>query len=361
MQSLEGYVCSRHTSNFVCMHAVQCSLCVPVTRQTSYVCMPPNAACVFPSHVILRVYACRSTLRVFSRHTSYSVCMHAARCYVCFLFTRHTSCYACRSTLSVFPRHTSYSVCMHAARCYVCVSVTRHTSCVCMPLNAACVLPSHVILRVYACRSMLRVFSLHTSYFVCMHAAQRCVCSPVTRHTPCVCSMLLVFSLHTSYSVCVHAAQCCLCVPVTVCVYACRQKLRVCPVTVRVYACRSKLRVCSCHSACVCMPLNAAWVTSQFVCVHAAQFPILNKQKEELEKVQKNAARSITNNRDYPPGCTSMNTQRLGRIPLDEYRARIKTTAFYKGMHSFGDIPIDIYQINNHSINTRQNQNQHQT
>ena len=55
-----------------------------------------------------------------------------------------------------------------------------------------------------------------------------------------------------------------------------------------------------------------------------------NKQKEELEKVQKNAARFITNNYDYTPGSTSMNMQRLGWIPLEEHRARIKSTAFYK-------------------------------
>ena len=49
------------------------------------------------------------------------------------------------------------------------------------------------------------------------------------------------------------------------------------------------------------------------------------------------------------PGSTSMNMQRLGWIPLEERRARIKTTAFYKGMHNLSNIPIDKYQINSHS------------
>ena len=77
------------------------------------------------------------------------------------------------------------------------------------------------------------------------------------------------------------------------------------------------------------------------------------KQKEELEKVQKNAARFITNNYDYTPGSTSMSMQRLGWIPLEEHRARIKSTAFYKGMHILSNIPIDKYQINNNNINTK--------
>ena len=76
-------------------------------------------------------------------------------------------------------------------------------------------------------------------------------------------------------------------------------------------------------------------------CVNALVKPILDygccvwdphtkKQKEELEKVQNNAARFVTNNYDYTPGSTSMNNmQILGCIPLEEHRARIKTTAFF--------------------------------
>ena len=62
-----------------------------------------------------------------------------------------------------------------------------------------------------------------------------------------------------------------------------------------------------------------------------------------MRKVQKNAARFMTNNYDYTPGSTSMNMQRLGWIRQEEHRTGIMTTAFYKGMHNLSNVPIDKY------------------
>ena len=83
--------------------------------------------------------------------------------------------------------------------------------------------------------------------------------------------------------------------------------------------------------------------------------PHTRKQKDELEKVQKNAARFITNSYEYTPGSTKINMQKLNWIPLEEQRARIKSTIFYKGINKLIDIPIKECQLNSHNINTRQN------
>ena len=82
------------------------------------------------------------------------------------------------------------------------------------------------------------------------------------------------------------------------------------------------------------------------------------KQKENLEKVKKNAARYITNDYSYTTGSTKANMHKLEWVPLEEHRARIKSTILYKGINNLIDIPIDVYQINNHQFNTRQNKRQ---
>ena len=87
-------------------------------------------------------------------------------------------------------------------------------------------------------------------------------------------------------------------------------------------------------------------------------YPHTKRQKEELEKVQKTAARFITNNYHYTTGSTKANMQQLGWIPLEEHRARIKSTILYKARHKLVDLPIENFPINKHSINTRHNKRQ---
>ncbi|KAA2237151.1 hypothetical protein F0L74_32775 [Chitinophaga agrisoli] len=69
--------------------------------------------------------------------------------------------------------------------------------------------------------------------------------------------------------------------------------------------------------------------------------PHLKTQINNLEKVHKNAARFVTNNYSYTQGSTAQNMKKLGWIPLEEQRARNKTSIFFKAINSQIDIPID--------------------
>ena len=86
--------------------------------------------------------------------------------------------------------------------------------------------------------------------------------------------------------------------------------------------------------------------------------PHTEKYINELEKTHKNAARFITKNYQHVSGNTKKNMNKLGWIPLEEHRARIKVNLFYKGINNLIDIPTEQYPAVSHSIKTRQNKTQ---
>ena len=79
-------------------------------------------------------------------------------------------------------------------------------------------------------------------------------------------------------------------------------------------------------------------------------------QIQELEKVQKNAARFVINDYTFVSGRTSLNFKKLGWISLEEQRARIKITTFYKGINELTTIPVPLnqHQTNPDRRSTRQ-------
>ena len=77
-------------------------------------------------------------------------------------------------------------------------------------------------------------------------------------------------------------------------------------------------------------------------------------QIENLEKVQKNAARYILNDYNFVKGQTKTNRESLGWISQQEQRARIKVTTFYKGINGLIDIPTKQYLQNDSDKTTRQ-------
>ena len=79
-------------------------------------------------------------------------------------------------------------------------------------------------------------------------------------------------------------------------------------------------------------------------------------QIDNLEKVHKNAARFVTNNYSYTHGSTLHNMKNLGWIPLEEQRARIKVTMFFKAINS--QIDITINDLNRSNRKTRHSDNQ---
>ena len=85
--------------------------------------------------------------------------------------------------------------------------------------------------------------------------------------------------------------------------------------------------------------------------------PHLKNQINDLEKVQKNAARFVTGDYTFIKGRTDVNMKQLGWIPLREQRARNKTTTFFKGVNKSIDIPISQYQLNTNTRITRQSGN----
>ena len=69
--------------------------------------------------------------------------------------------------------------------------------------------------------------------------------------------------------------------------------------------------------------------------------PHTKNQKDKLEKVQKRAARFITQNYELKSGNTRINMENLGWVPLQERRARNKLNLLYKAKHSLVDIPTE--------------------
>ena len=82
--------------------------------------------------------------------------------------------------------------------------------------------------------------------------------------------------------------------------------------------------------------------------------PHQKDQIENLERVQKNAARYILNDYTFVKGQTNSNRETLGWITQQEQRARIKVTTFYKGINGLIDIPTNQYQQNELTKTTRQ-------
>ena len=97
-------------------------------------------------------------------------------------------------------------------------------------------------------------------------------------------------------------------------------------------------------------------------CYKALVKPILNygssvwdphyqKHIEEIEKIQKNAARFATKNYNFTTGNTKINMDKLKWIPLEEQRARNKVTTLYKAINGHLVLPMEQYNMKN--SNTR--------
>ena len=69
--------------------------------------------------------------------------------------------------------------------------------------------------------------------------------------------------------------------------------------------------------------------------------PHCQNQIDEIEKVQKNAARFVTNNYSFKTGNTKINMKKLRWIPLEEQRARNKVTFLFKAINGHSKIPTD--------------------
>ena len=100
-------------------------------------------------------------------------------------------------------------------------------------------------------------------------------------------------------------------------------------------------------------------------CYNTLVKPILNygssvwdpyqiNQIQKLDKVQKNAARYITNNYSFNSGSTDTNFKELGWISLSEQRAKSKVTTLYKGINNLLEIPLDQFRPNENKRPTRQ-------
>ena len=100
-------------------------------------------------------------------------------------------------------------------------------------------------------------------------------------------------------------------------------------------------------------------------CCNALVKPILNygcsvwdphhkNQIENLDKVQKNAGRYVTNDYSFEKGKTNAHMKQLNWLPLGELRARTKLTTFYNGINNHIHIPIDHYTMNPNKRSTRQ-------
>ena len=72
---------------------------------------------------------------------------------------------------------------------------------------------------------------------------------------------------------------------------------------------------------------------------------------QNLEKIQKRAARFATGNYTQQHGNTNLNMKKLNWTPLEERRAAIKLTLFFKAKHDLVQIPLN--HLNSSSLNTR--------
>ena len=69
--------------------------------------------------------------------------------------------------------------------------------------------------------------------------------------------------------------------------------------------------------------------------------PHQQNQIDQIERVQKRAARFVTNNHTRIGGNSEKNLTSLGWLPLKERRARIKVTILFKAINGLIEIPID--------------------
>ena len=79
--------------------------------------------------------------------------------------------------------------------------------------------------------------------------------------------------------------------------------------------------------------------------------PHYNNQIESIEKVQKRAARFVTNNYRMTHGNTKKNMNKLGWISLEEERTRNKAIILYKAINNKITIPINEFGTSN--VSTR--------
>ena len=86
--------------------------------------------------------------------------------------------------------------------------------------------------------------------------------------------------------------------------------------------------------------------------------PHHSNQIQNLEKVQKNAARYVTNNYSFLPGSTQNNMNELRWQTLAEQRAKSKLITLYKGLNNLIEIPTDHFKANVNKRHTRQSGNQ---
>ena len=82
--------------------------------------------------------------------------------------------------------------------------------------------------------------------------------------------------------------------------------------------------------------------------------PHHKKQIENIRKVEKNAARYVTNDYSYVSGKTDIHMKQLGWISHQEARAKKKVTTMYKGLNGLLDLPIDQFQLKSNRMQTRQ-------
>ena len=81
--------------------------------------------------------------------------------------------------------------------------------------------------------------------------------------------------------------------------------------------------------------------------------PHTKNQIDNLDRVQKNAARFVLNVYSFTKGSTERNLNTLKWTSLREDRAKIKTTLLYKGINGLICIPTDQYKTKSNRINTR--------
>ena len=74
--------------------------------------------------------------------------------------------------------------------------------------------------------------------------------------------------------------------------------------------------------------------------------PHLKKDIYKLERVQRRAARFVTNNYNFQTDCLTL-LKDLNWTPLRERRAKTKTTLFYKAKHNLLHIPLNHLNFNN--------------
>ena len=82
--------------------------------------------------------------------------------------------------------------------------------------------------------------------------------------------------------------------------------------------------------------------------------PYRKNQVDRIEKVQKNAARYVTNDYSFTSGKTNAHMTALRWLPHKETRARTRVTTLYKGLNGFLEIPTNQYQIKSDKRQTRQ-------